>query len=147
VGTEDPVAEAIARALGDALQRAREALGLSRAAFVRRLPSGIGDRTLLAYEHGLRQLTIVRFLELCKSLKVSAPDLLAHALQRAELHLNHLKLRVDLNKVLMERNMNFRPLVQWARNRLNHTPNGIIEVSPDAILSNSPQSSATPTTN
>jgi transcriptional regulator with XRE-family HTH domain len=135
VNTEDPVvAEAIARALGDELRRVRETLGLSRAAFVRRLPSGIGDRTLLAYEHGIRQLTIVRFLELCDGLEASPPDLLAHALQRAELHLSHLKLRVDLNKVLSERNMNFRPLAQWARNRLNHTPNGIIAMSPDAIL-------------
>lgn len=135
MNTKDPVAtEAISRALGDELRRVREGLGLSRDAFVCRLPSRIGSRTLLAYEHGYRLLTVVRFLGLCEGLAVSPPDLLAHALQRAEIHLSHLKLRVDLNKVLTERNMNFRPLVQWARNRLNHTPNGIIEVSPDAIL-------------
>jgi hypothetical protein len=89
---------------------------------------------LLAYEHGVRLLTVVRFLELCEGLEASPTDLLAEALQRAKLHLSHLKLRIDLNKVVNDRNMNFRPLVQWARNRLNHTPNGIIEVSPDAIL-------------
>lgn len=132
--TEDPVVEAISRALGDELRRVREGLGLSRDAFVSMLPSRIGARTLLAYEHGTRLLTVVRFLELCEGLKTPANDLLAEALQRAKLHLSHLKLRVDLNKVLRDRNMKYRPLVQWARNRLNHTPNGIIEVSPDAIL-------------
>jgi hypothetical protein len=82
----------------------------------------------------MRLLTVVRLLELCEGLEVSPTDLLAEALQRAKLHLSHLKLRIDLNKVVNDRNMNFRPLVQWARNRLNHTANGIIEVSPDAIL-------------
>lgn len=135
MNTEDPVAaEAISRALGDELRTVREGLGLSRDAFVAKLHSRIAPRTLLAYEHGRRLLTIVRFLELCEGLGVSPPELLAEALQRAELHLSHLKLRVDLNKMLAERNMNFRPLVQWARNRLSHTPDGIIRVSPDAIL-------------
>ena len=135
MNTEDPVlAEAVSRALGDELRRVRESLGLTRGAFVCRLPSRIGERTLLAYEHGVRLLTVVRFLELCEGLEASPTDLLAEALQRAKLHLSHLKLRIDLNKVVNDRNMNFRPLVQWARNRLNHTPNGIIEVSPDAIL-------------
>jgi hypothetical protein len=32
------------------LRHIRETGGLSRATFVKRLPSGIGDRTLLAYE-------------------------------------------------------------------------------------------------
>lgn len=82
----------------------------------------------------MRLLTVVRFLELCEGLEVSPTDLLAAALQRAELHLSHLKLRVDLNKVLSDRNMSFRPLLQWARNRLNHKPNGIIDVSRDALL-------------
>jgi len=42
--------KAISRALGEELRRARDALGLSRAQFVATLPSGIGERTLLAYE-------------------------------------------------------------------------------------------------
>jgi hypothetical protein len=35
---------------------------------VKRLLSKIGDRTLLAYEHGLRQLTMLRLLELSQGL-------------------------------------------------------------------------------
>jgi hypothetical protein len=40
----------VSRAIGEELRRAREAGGWSRAQFVKLLPSGIGDRTLLAYE-------------------------------------------------------------------------------------------------
>lgn len=130
----DPVAaEAFARAIGDELRRRREALGLSREAFVRKLSSRVSDRTLHAYEHGLRLLQVVRLVELCEGLKDSPPDVLACALQRAELHLSHLKLRIDLNKVLQDQNLAFRPMHQWARNRLNHTPNGVIAIPPDAI--------------
>jgi hypothetical protein len=51
MNTGDEVTEkAVARALGEELRRAREAGEWSRAQFVRLLPSGIGDRTLLAYE-------------------------------------------------------------------------------------------------
>ena len=48
--TDPVIAKAVARAIGAELQEARDGMGLSRAKFVRMLPSGIGDRTLLAYE-------------------------------------------------------------------------------------------------
>jgi hypothetical protein len=48
--TDDVVAKAVAKALGQELWLARDVTELSRAQFVTRLPSGIGDRTLLAYE-------------------------------------------------------------------------------------------------
>lgn len=41
----------ISRALGEELRRTREARGWSRTQLVERLPSGIGERTLLSYEH------------------------------------------------------------------------------------------------
>jgi hypothetical protein len=40
----------VSKAVGEELRRARDGRDLSRARFVERLPSGIGDRTLLAYE-------------------------------------------------------------------------------------------------
>ena len=43
---------AIKKAVGAALRRAREAEEWSRTEFVALLPSGIGERTLLSYEHG-----------------------------------------------------------------------------------------------
>jgi transcriptional regulator with XRE-family HTH domain len=133
--TQDEVtAGAIARAIGDELRRAREAEGWSRAQFVARLPSGIGDRTLLAYEHGTRMLTVLRLLELCNGLGVAAPTLLSLALQRANLFLQNLVLRIDLHALVDSRNEKFRPMVQWARNKLNRHPDGVTELAPSAVI-------------
>lgn len=127
-------AKALAKALGDELRRAREAKGLSRAQFVAMLPSGIGERTLLAYEHGLRQLTVVRFAELCDALDINAPGSFTHAMQRSSLYLEKFMLRVDLNKMLADKGNKFRPLFPWGRNRLNEVADdGVVELSQEAI--------------
>lgn len=131
--TDEVTTSAIARALGDELRRAREARGWSRALFVKRLPSQIGDRTLLAYEHGLRQLTVLRLLELSEALEVPASVIVAQALQRARLYLHNITVRVDLRHLLQDNNMHYRPLFSWARNRLNDSADGVIEVTPDGV--------------
>jgi transcriptional regulator with XRE-family HTH domain len=131
--TDEVTASAIARALGDELRRAREARGWSRALFVKRLPSRIGDRTLLAYEHGSRQLTMLRLLELAQGLEVPASVIVAQALQRARLYLQNITVRVDLRQVLQQTNVHYRPLVPWARNRLHGSADGVIEVSPERV--------------
>jgi transcriptional regulator with XRE-family HTH domain len=131
---DEETATAIARALGDVLRRAREAGGWSRAQFVARLPSKIGDRTLLAYEHGLRQLTVLRLLELSQGLGMGAPDVLARALQEARIALANLTLRVDLQALVKHGNEKFRPMVQWARNKLNKCPDGVAELTPSAVV-------------
>jgi transcriptional regulator with XRE-family HTH domain len=129
----DESEKAISRALGEELRRAREAKGWSRAQLVSRLPSGIGDRTLLSYEHGTRQLTALRFIELCRALEVAAPVLLNQALQRARLHLQNLVLHVNLRYLLNDRSDTFRPMHQWARNKLNENPGGVVELSPSSV--------------
>ncbi|TDV52460.1 helix-turn-helix domain-containing protein [Actinophytocola oryzae] len=121
------------RAVGEELRRLREARGLSRAQFVGLLPSGIGDRTLLSYEHGTRQLTLMRFAELSWALEVEAPILFARGLQRARVLVEHLTLTVDLLALLVDTRVTFRPLAQWARNTLNEHPNGIVEVEPAVV--------------
>jgi transcriptional regulator with XRE-family HTH domain len=132
--TEDEsTSAAIARALGDELRRTREAKGWSRAQFVVRLPSKIGDRTLLAYEHGLRQLTVLRLLELSQGLGVPASAVLDQALQRARIALENLMLRVDLHRLLRDTNNSYRPMFPWARNRLNEARDGIVELPPAAV--------------
>jgi transcriptional regulator with XRE-family HTH domain len=134
ISAEDDTSDkTIAKALGEELRRTREKLGWSRAQLVERLPSGIGDRTLLAYEHGTRQLNVIRLIELSECLEVAATDVLSLALQRAHLHLQHLVLQIDLSAMLDDKNNKFRPMHQWARNRLNETPGGIAEVSPKAL--------------
>lgn len=131
---DEKTASAIARALGDELRRAREAGGWSRAQFVARLPSSLGDRTVLAYEHGLRQLTVLRLVELCQGAGVGATDVLGRALQQARITLANLTLRVDLRQLMEHKNETFRPMVQWARNKLNKCPDGVAELTPSAVI-------------
>lgn len=94
----------------------------------------LGDRTLLAYEHGLRQLTVLRLLELCQGAGEDAPDVLRRALQGARLALANLTLRVDVRRLAAHGNHRFRPMVQWARNKLNKCPDGVAELTPSAVI-------------
>ena len=75
--SDEVPSKAFARAVGEELRRTREARGWSRAQFVKLLPSGVGERTLLAYEHGLRQLTVPRLNEISQVLEVDGgmPDI------------------------------------------------------------------------
>ena len=129
----DVTEKTISRAIGEELRRTREATGWSRLQLVSRLPSGIGDRTLLSYEHGTRHLTVLRFIELCLVLGVAAPTLLNQALQRSRIHLQNLVLQIDLRHLLNDRNDKFRPMHQWARNKLNENPDGVVELQPSSV--------------
>lgn len=125
--------DAITGAIGEELRHLREARRWSRLQFVEMLPSGIGDRTLLSYEHGTRQLTLLRLAELSWALNVDAPTVFARGLQRARLLVQKLTLAVDLHALLADQRVAFRPLVQWAKNTLNDHPNGIVEVEPAVV--------------
>ncbi|MGB3437790.1 MAG: helix-turn-helix transcriptional regulator [Actinophytocola sp.] len=123
----------ISRAIGEHLRRAREANGWSRGRLVALLPSGIGDRTLLSYEHGTRHLTLLRFIELSTALGVAAPTLLNQALQRAGIHLQNLVMQIDLHQLLNKRDDRFLPMIQWAHNKLIEYPGGIVELPPSSV--------------
>lgn len=123
----------ISRAIGDELRRTREANGWSRDYLVTRLPSGIGARTLLSYEHGTRHLTLLRFIELSTALGVAAGALLNQALQRARIHLENLVLQIDLQQLLKDKNEKFLSMVQWAHNKLIEHPDGIVELPPSSV--------------
>jgi transcriptional regulator with XRE-family HTH domain len=129
----EPADKSISRAIGEELRRTRESKRWSRAQLVALLPSGIGDRTLLSYEHGTRHLTVLRLIELCDALGVSAPTLMNQALQRARINLQHLSLHVNLTHLLNDYNETFRPMHQWARNKLNENPDGVVEVLPSSV--------------
>lgn len=123
----------ISRAIGDELRRAREARGWSREQLVSQLPSGIGDRTLLSYEHGTRHLTVVRSIEICHALATDPPTLVRQALQRARINLANLTLRIDLRFLLHDESDTYRPMMQWARNALNQHPDGIMDIDPAVV--------------
>jgi transcriptional regulator with XRE-family HTH domain len=116
----------IAQAIGDALRRARVSVGWSRAELVSRLPSQIHSQTLAAYERGVRQCTIERFVEICLAIGVSAPSVLGGALQRAEIDLT--TIQIDLRAVLNDNNAELLPLRRWARKRLEDEPAGIVSL-------------------
>jgi transcriptional regulator with XRE-family HTH domain len=123
----------VSRAIGEELRRAREGQDWSRAQFVARLPSGIGERTLLSYEHGVRDMAVLRLLELCAILGAEPTHLLGLALQRARVMLDNLDLRVDLRALLDNHNPTFRPMHQWARNKMNRHPDGVAILAPTAV--------------
>lgn len=54
-------------------------------------------------------------------------------MQRARLCLRNLVLRVDLRHLLQDDNNNYRPLFPWARNRLNDSTGGVVEVTPTGV--------------
>lgn len=131
--TQDEVTDrAFARILGQEIRRAREARGWTRAQLVERLPSGIGDRTLLSYEHGIRFLTVVRFVEICRALGVAASEILHKAMEKAR-DLRAFSLRVNLRAVLRDKQDEFEPVRLWARNRLKDNPNTEVLLAPGTI--------------
>lgn len=136
-GVDEKSRDAFARAIGEELRRAREAHGWSRAQLSRRLPSGNGDRTLLAYEHGVRRLLLQKLVELCVVLRVDPGTIITRGLTRAQLYLENLTLHVDLNALLEDngRGGTFGPMRQWARNTLNEHPDGIVEIE-SAVVRN-----------
>lgn len=123
----------VGKAVGEELRRAREARGWTRLQLVEMLPSGIGDRTLLSYEHGTRQMTLSRFAELSWALAVDPPTMFARGLQRARVHVENLLLEVDLRALMCDERPTFRPLKQWARNVLNDHPDGVVFVEPAVV--------------
>jgi transcriptional regulator with XRE-family HTH domain len=123
----------VSRAFGAELRQARELQGWSRVQVVQYMPSGIGDRTLLSYEHGTRLISAVRLIEVCRVLGADPPSLVREALQRARVSLTNLNLRIDLRAVVKDPSEKYRPMRQWAINCLNDHPSGVIEVEPVAI--------------
>jgi hypothetical protein len=76
---------------------------------------------------------VLRLIELCHALEVAAPTLLNQAMQRAQIHLQNLVLQGDLRFMLNDRNEHFRPMHQWARNKLNENPGRVAELPPSSV--------------
>lgn len=122
----------LAKVLGQELRVARESRGWSRTELVGKLPSGIGDRTLLSYEHGIRTLSVARFVEICRALGVAASEILDRALEKAR-DLRAFSLKVDLRAILRDERAEFEPVRLWARNRLREDPNADVLLAPVTV--------------
>ena len=129
---EDVTDRAFARILGQEIRRAREERGWSRVQLVRQLPSGIGDRTLLSYEQGIRHLSVIRFVEISKVLGVAASELLGQALEKAR-ELHAFSLRVNLRAILRDQRDGFESVRRWAKNRTEIDPSMEVLLAPMTV--------------
>lgn len=117
-----------ARILGQVVREAREARGWTRLELAQRLPSGIGERTLLSYEHGIRALSVDRFVEICRALGMSASDLLTEALYR-DADIRGLGIPIRVGDVANDTTRGFKAVQRWATRLL------ATEETPETLLS------------
>lgn len=127
-----PEDQITAIALGAEIRDTREHRGWTRDELVARLPSGIGNRTLLSYEHGTRAMSALRFVELCLALNEDAGALLTRALKRVEAYMSY-SLNIDLRALAAQPHPSL-PLVElWARRRQDAAVEGCVTMSPTEI--------------
>lgn len=132
-GERDEISDrTLTRVLGQELRRAREGRGWTRADLARRLPSGIGERTLLSYEHGIRALTVSRYIEICTTIGVSAAETLDLAMEKAR-NPRAFSFKVDLRAILHDERTEFEPVRLWARNRLKESSNTKVLLAPMTV--------------
>jgi transcriptional regulator with XRE-family HTH domain len=122
--SEDPDAidTAARKAIGEELRRTRDTIGWTRAELAARLPFGIHIQTLAGYERGTIHCSASRFTVLCETMGVSAPDVLAWAMQRAGIGLPTTGMQIDLHAVINDKTAVRLPLRRWARKRLKDDP-------------------------
>jgi len=120
----DAVEGVVTRALGEEIRRVRDAAGITRAKLIEDMDSDIHVQTLATYEQGIRQCTVIRFVEICTALGVAAPDVLGLALQRAKIDLQTIGLQVDLRAIIADNRPATGTIRKWARKRLAADPNG-----------------------
>ena len=106
------------RVLGDEIRRLRKQRGWTRKDLNERLQSDISLQTLATYELGTRQCSIVRFVEICLALDERPHELLARVHERVFTDAPVGRIRVDLRKVVRDRQPELLPLRRWATGRL-----------------------------
>lgn len=117
-GPADDTEQAIVRAVGEELRRARTSAGWSRPELVKRMKKRVPVNTYACYEQGIRPCSIPRLVEICQVLGVSALELLGLAFQRLELEMEESMVRIDLRKVVDDDREELTHLRRWARNRM-----------------------------
>lgn len=120
------------RFLGLEIRRAREERGLTRAELCKRLPSGIGERTLMSYEYGARDIAVLRLVEVAYGLGASPDELLKRAAQKAG-NPTGITLRINLVKLTKDENDKYKSVRAWARKRLLVDPRPVVKLSPETV--------------
>lgn len=114
--------------IGQELKQAREKAGLSRVALVAKLADGVGDRTLLSWEQGVRRIEITRLIEICTVLSISVLDLIGTVLDQLETP-SALTLRVNTHALAADRTHGYKRIQEWARRRCPDTDKAIVIAS------------------
>lgn len=130
----DPVLSdrAFAKFLGKEIRRARETRGWTRAQMVERLPSGITDRALLSYEHGLRFPSVPRFAEICRVLGAAGSEVLRRA-EVASGDLSRHALTVNMWAVRKDSTGGFGAVAEWARRRMRTGDGQFLRLEPASV--------------
>lgn len=110
------------RVLGDEIRRLRKQRGWTRKDLNKRLQSEISLQTLATYELGTRQISVVRLVEICRALDELPQELIARVHERVFPDVPVGRLRVDLRKVVRDRQPELLPLRRWATGRLTAKP-------------------------
>lgn len=106
------------RVLGDELRRLRKQRGWTRKDLNDRLQSDISLQTLATYELGTRQVSVVRFVEICRALGALPHELLARVHERVFADAPVGRIRIELRKLVRDRTPELFPLHRWAAGRL-----------------------------
>jgi len=105
------------QALGDELRRLRKQRGWTRKELNGRLQSDISLQTLATYELGTRQVSVVRFVEICVALDEPPHEVLARVHDRVvDAPLGRVQL--DLRLIAHDNRPELSPLRRWAAERL-----------------------------
>jgi transcriptional regulator with XRE-family HTH domain len=110
------------RVLGDEIRRLRKQRSWTRKDLNERLQSEISLQTLATYELGTRQVSVIRFVEICLALGELPHELLRRVHERVFTELPVGRIRVDLRKVVRDRAPELLPLRRWAAGRLAAEP-------------------------
>jgi transcriptional regulator with XRE-family HTH domain len=119
------------RVLGDEIRRLRKQRGWTRKDLNKRLQSEISLQTLATYELGTRQISVVRLVEICRALDELPQELIARVHERVFPDLPVGRIRVDLRKVVRDRQPELSTLRRWATDRLAAEPASRSEVHLD----------------
>ncbi|KAA9161364.1 helix-turn-helix domain-containing protein [Amycolatopsis acidicola] len=117
------------RVLGEELRKLRRRRGWTRKELNQHLQSDISLQTLATYELGTRQCSVVRLVELCLAMDELPQDLLARVHRRVFTD-EPGKVRLDLARIVADRQHELLPLRRWADGRMRQAT-GTTEVQLD----------------
>lgn len=124
----------INKAIGHELRLARVAAGFTRAHVADRMSPPLSVQAVVNYELGIRPLQVSRLVAICEILGVVSADLLALALQRADIEPDPGTIRIDLVAMSTCSRLRHEGVRLWARRRLTANPEvSIASVSRDAV--------------